>query len=118
MDRRIDLDLAAEAALAKIAALTLTDLDVDPFTWRDADQPWPQDLQTDRRSMTSPVSFGIRAGRNGAEGSLVLFDGGWTDLTFYDPRDGREIVDAVGVDEALDLESYALLVERFLRLFQ
>ncbi|SDZ32621.1 hypothetical protein [Herbiconiux ginsengi] len=118
MDCQIDLDLAAEAASAKIAALTMPGLQVDPLTWRDADEPWPQKFRTDRRSVSNPDSFGIRARRAEAEGSLVLFDGGWTDLMFFDPRTEVEIIDSVGWDERLDLDSYASLVDRFFGLFR
>lgn len=118
MDQTIDLDGAAEVASSKVAAVTLPDVHIDALTWRDEDQERPQTLLTDRRSVVRPDSLGIQARRPSKEGSLVLFRGGWADLAFVDSDKSVEIVEAVGFDEPLNLESYGLLVERFFGLFE
>lgn len=119
MDGLIDLDAAAAVASSRIEAWRGPVVQVEPLTWRDAAQPWPQRLSTDRQQVIEPDSLGLRVRGGDQEGTLVVFRGGWADLTYVDLATSVDpVVEAVGWEEPLRLEDYGLLVDRFLGLFR
>lgn len=95
--------IAERAARWSAAGLT-----VGAVTWRDADAPWPQRLETDRALVRDPDSVGVLVSRaTDAELSVVLFRGGWADVDFFAGHDeaGLDVagpLPAFGIDSAAE----------------
>ena len=81
MDKLIDLDTVAAELERRRAVWTAAGFTVGPLTWRDAAAGWPQPLVTDRSAVIDPESVGVRLRDDGQEAELVLWTGGWADLT-------------------------------------
>ncbi|MFD0343945.1 hypothetical protein ACFVH0_35640 [Streptomyces sp. NPDC127117] len=98
MDRVVDLDEAAAALAERTAGWTSAGLEVGPVTWRGADAPWPQPLETDRDRVRDPDSVGmVVSGPAEAVLSVVLFRGGWADVDFVADLDDAGCLPASGI---------------------
>ncbi|MFE7532513.1 hypothetical protein ACFU7Y_43500 [Kitasatospora sp. NPDC057542] len=84
MEHVLDLDEAAARIAARAPRWRAARLTVEPFTWRDGLAPWPQPLETDRSRVADPDSLGLRLADplTGGELDVVLFRGGWADVTY------------------------------------
>lgn len=118
MERSIDLDSAVAVAASVLNSCDLPGFRVDAPTWLEGDSGWPRLFETVRETVNDPISLGIRAHRHDREGSLVLYGGGWADLSFADFAREHGFEDRVGWDEPLSVESYRELVARFVALFR
>jgi hypothetical protein len=78
-------------------------------TWRDASEPWPQQLRADRMDVTDPDSLGIHLQYGNSEVFIVLFRGGWADVTFWRPAQ-EPIMDAPKIP---DVPTYGAVVDQF-----
>ncbi|MFE3294356.1 hypothetical protein [Streptomyces sp. NPDC059201] len=73
------------------------------MTWRDAEAPWPQPLETDRARVRDPDSLGVVvSGRAEAALSVVLFRGGWADVDYVADLDDAGCLPASGITSAAD----------------
>jgi len=102
MDRIVDLDIAAEEIDVRRAGWTADGLDAGPTTWREsaATGAWPYPILPDRQKLVDPDSVGVIV-KSGDRGfmEIVLFRGGWADLTVGVYDDDREpIVGAPEID--------------------
>ena len=115
----IDLDLAAQQIQARIDSWEQRGLAVGPITWRDQGDGYPPVLKIDRSLVTDADSVGVRVGFADAEGDIVLFKGGWADFVFWsgDIEDDA-ILEAPGVDDALDVEEFGAQLDRLFGLFE
>lgn len=81
--------------------------------------PWPYLLKTDRSEAANANSVGVAVRKQGQEGSLVIFRGGWADLEY---RAGRQfdapVAEAPGVGDPMTLADVEQLLERFASLFR
>ncbi|MFE7633929.1 hypothetical protein ACFU7Z_07895 [Kitasatospora sp. NPDC057518] len=84
MERVVDLDDAAARIAARAPGWRAARLTVGPLTWRDRLAPWPQPLETDRARVVDPDSVGLRLADplTGGELEVVLFRGGWADVSY------------------------------------
>jgi hypothetical protein len=81
----IDLDAAAREIDARRERWTRAGLSVGPLTWRDEAEEWPQTLKTDRAVVVDPDSIGVVIDRDTwRPGEIILFRGGWADVTLVD----------------------------------
>jgi hypothetical protein len=79
----IDLDAAAKAIEARRSNWERLGFHVGQLTWRDQARGWPWQLVSRDRAV-QPDSVGFRLNRGVAEGGIVLFDGGWADVEWWD----------------------------------
>lgn len=115
MDKRIDIDAAAQVLRDRLAARP--DLTPSPLTWMDFGAAFDEPLSIDRPTIREPYSVGVEVRRGAEEGRLVLFAGGWADYEFWlgtaaaaaDP-----VLDAPGWDDWLDVERFGAVVDRLL----
>lgn len=76
----VDLDELAKR-LRGLVAEWKRSAQVEPFTWRDEQAPWPQPIVTDRGQVAVPESLGIRLLRApDDEAEIVVWTGGWADV--------------------------------------
>ena len=80
VERRVDLDQVAGLISRHAFAWEESGLMVGPLTWRDAATGWPSPLMEDRGQVVEPDSVGVAVRKDGQEGHLVVFGGGWADL--------------------------------------
>ena len=82
MERIVDLDLAAAEIERRRPSWLANGLQPGPTTWRESAGSWPFPIVPDRARVTDPDSVGIvvKADARGAM-EIVLFRGGWADLT-------------------------------------
>lgn len=98
MDRVVDLDEVTVALAERTAGWTSAGLEVGPVTWRGAEDPWPQPLETDRDRIRDPDSVGVViSGPAEAVLSVVLFRGGWADVDFVADLDDAGCLPASGI---------------------
>lgn len=82
MDRTIDLDQAAVEITRRRSGWESDGFAAGPLTWREEAASWPRKLETDRAKVIDPDSIGVRIdGPGQSEVSVVLFRGGWADLS-------------------------------------
>ncbi|GAA0607797.1 hypothetical protein GCM10010174_26260 [Kutzneria viridogrisea] len=85
MEPILDLDSCAREIESRRAEWVRAGLTVGPLTWRDAAEPWPWPLHTDRAAVGDPDSVGVMLDyEDGPAGSIVLFRGGWADVDLLD----------------------------------
>lgn len=118
VEQSIDLDAAAVVATSVLNAGKIPGLHVYPFTWLDGEAEWPRRLEADRQLVKDPISLGIRAQKGEREGTLVIFGGGWADLSYVDLSTGYSLEENPGWGAPLQIDGYRELVNRFLTLFQ
>ena len=119
MPSRIDLDAAAAQIESRREAWAASGLDVGYLTWRDQGASWPPVITTDRSEVKSADSVGIGVRKGAQEGSVVLFDGGWADLSWWSGEPTHDPLDeAPGWDDWLDLERFGALLDRFADMFR
>lgn len=53
---------------------------VGPFTWRDEQAAWPQPIVSDRATVKTPESLGIRLHQDEDEAEIVVWAVGWADI--------------------------------------
>ncbi|MGY0489396.1 hypothetical protein [Streptomyces sp. WG-D5] len=106
MDRVVDLDEAAAVLAGRTVGWRSAGLEVGQVTWRDAEAPWPQPLETDRARVHDPDSVGVTlCGPGDAELSVVLFRGGWADVDFIADLGDAGSLPASGIASAADFET-------------
>lgn len=106
MDRVVDLDDVAVVLAVQTMGWRSAGLEVGQVTWRDAEAPWPQPLETDRIRVHDPDSVGVRfSGPGEAELSVVLFRGGWADVDFVADINDAGSLPASGIVSASDFEA-------------
>jgi len=57
---------------------------VGPLTWRDEKAAWPQPITSDRSSVESPESLGLRIECGDDEIEVCVWTGGWADIDWLD----------------------------------
>ncbi|WP_407913793.1 hypothetical protein [Kitasatospora sp. NE20-6] len=114
MERVIDLDMAVLEVERRRGRWEDAGLTVEPVTWRDEAQEWPQQLELDRAAVVDPDSFGVVLTGLGGELSVVLFRGGWADVDYFAGIDdsGTLPTSAIGSAAAFgdQLDSYVARV--------
>ncbi|MER5202477.1 hypothetical protein [Streptomyces sp. NPDC002825] len=106
MERVVDLDEAAAVLAERTAGWTSVGLEVGRPTWRDAEAPWPQPLETERARVHDPDSVGVvLSGPAQTVLSVVLFRGGWADVDFIADLDDAGCLPASGITSASDFET-------------
>ncbi|MFD9685199.1 hypothetical protein ACFWXO_05485 [Kitasatospora sp. NPDC059088] len=114
MERVVDLDEAALEIERRRGRWEDAGLTVEPVTWRDEAQEWPQQLMPDRAAVVDADSLGIVLTGLGGELSVVLFRGGWTDSDYFAGLDdfGALPTTAIGSAAAFgdQLDSYVARV--------
>ena len=119
MERRIDLDAAADEIDRRVAGWRESGLDVGPITWREKAEGWPYPLKTVRSEVREVDSIGIQVKKGEQEGSVVLFDGGWADFLYWSGSPDDEPVDeAPGWEDWLTVERFGALLDRLAGLFR
>lgn len=113
MDRLVDLDAVAAELTRRRPGWVGGGLVVGEFTWRDAAAAWPQPVVKDRSAVADPESLGlVFHGREG-EAELVLWCGGWADVSgiLGDELvvEGPDFVDAAGCVEVAESLARRLL---------
>lgn len=103
MERVIDLDAAAATATSVIGACDIPGLRVEELTWLDMRSEWPRIFIADRRSVAEPFSLGIRALTGDRECTLVVYYGGWADISFVDVGKEFYLEETVGEEKPLDI---------------
>lgn len=82
MDLILDLGLAVAQITQRQPGWVALGLTVGPVTWRGEADAWPRTVQTDRMRAVDPGSVGVRIqGPDDSEVEIVLFRGGWADLS-------------------------------------
>ena len=117
MATRIDLDQAALEIARRAEAWRANGLVVEAPTWRDIGEPWPYPLKVNRTDVKHADSLGVAVRKDTQEGSVVLFDGGWADLLYWDGTTDKLVDEAPGWDDWLNIEAFANLLDRFARMF-
>jgi hypothetical protein len=111
MERIVDLDAAAREIESRRATWEQAGFVPGPLTWRDAAEPWPQTLKTDRTTVVDPDSVGVSLdfGTEPAA-TIVLFRGGWADVDVVDfqtalgsAQDGSDVCTPAAFGALLDL---------------
>ncbi|MFG2917957.1 hypothetical protein ACGF0D_34330 [Kitasatospora sp. NPDC048298] len=110
MKRVVDLDEAVLEVEQRRSRWEEAGLTVEPVTWRDEEQKWPQQLESDRAAVVDPDSFGVVLTGLGSELSVVLFRGGWTDVEYFAGIDDAGTLPTSDIDSAAafgdQLDSY------------
>jgi hypothetical protein len=118
MDRLVDLDQVAALMTRHISSWEESGLVVGALTWRDEAAPWPSRLREDRRLVADPDSVGVAVRKDGQQGQLVIFRGGWADLEYWSGDASHQpVFEAPGWNDWLDLPATDLLLRRFAALF-
>ncbi|KJS59954.1 hypothetical protein [Streptomyces rubellomurinus] len=100
MERVIDLDQAVLEVERRRSRWEEAGLTVEPVTWRDEEQEWPQQLELDRTAVVDPDSLGVVITGLGGELSVVLFRGGWTDVDYFAGLDDAGTLPTSAIDSA------------------
>jgi hypothetical protein len=106
----IDLDAAANAIEARRSDWEQLGFHVGQLTWRDRALGWPWQLVSRDRAV-QPDSVGFRLSRGAAEGGIVLFDGGWADVEWWDGTTNDPEVSAPHIES---IDAFAALLDRAL----
>ena len=118
MDNSIDLDEAARQIQQRIDDWRRAGLEVGAITWRDQGRGYPPPLVTNRTEAIDPDSIGVRITRGNAEGSAVLFKGGWVDFEWWDGLSQDSVVlDAPGYEQPLTIAEFGKVLDRLGDLF-
>jgi hypothetical protein len=112
VDARIDLDLAAEQITRRRGAWEQRGINVGDLTWREVGEGWPPVLKTERSAVTDTDSVGVALSKGRQEGSVVLFQGGWADLLYWNGEDEEAVDEAPGWEDWLTLEAFGDLLDR------
>ncbi|HXW34183.1 MAG TPA: hypothetical protein VEJ87_06345 [Acidimicrobiales bacterium] len=100
----IDLDEVATEIDIRRGSWTERGLDVRPFTWTENDEKWPTPLLADRSEVRRPRSLGVRVLlAEQAAVELVVYAGGWADLTLIPPGGTEPEFSYIEVVEAADV---------------
>jgi hypothetical protein len=101
------------------AAWARAGLVVGAPTWRDVGVPWPYPLNADRSEVADADSVGVEIRKEGQEGRLVIFLGGWADLEYWSGRLSDEpVIEAPGADNPMTFSDVEQLLEHFASLFR
>ncbi|WAX55708.1 hypothetical protein M6B22_14325 [Jatrophihabitans cynanchi] len=115
MKHIIDRHAAADEIRSRLDSWRAKGFVVDPVTWADG-QTTVNPITTDRNAVRGDYSVGVKARRDGAEAQVVLYSGGWCDLSFWSGNPEDDPVDeAPGWEDRLDLEGFARVLDRFER---
>lgn len=116
MEDRIDLDRAAAEVRSREGRWRSRGIDVGAVTWREQGEGWPPKLKTDREQVIAPDSIGIALTKGTAEGSVVLFKGGWADFEYWDGA-GEIVMEAPGVAQPLTIDEFGRVLDRLADFF-
>ena len=75
--------------------------------WRDRARGWPWQLVSRDRAV-QPDSVGFRLKRGAGEGGIVLFDGGWADVEWWDGTTNDSEVSAPDIES---VEAFAAFLD-------
>jgi hypothetical protein len=103
----IDLDEVALSIEEKRLKWVSEGLDPEPLTWTDNDEGWPF-TRTLRADVRRPRSLGLRVNRSDQKAGmeLVVYAGGWADLTVIPPDPTKPpIATYVELDAPADLDA-------------
>lgn len=114
---RIDLDRAAKEIVRRTDCWRDRGIEVKPITWREQAEGWPPKLKTNRSEVIEADSIGVALRKGDLEGEIVLFNGGWADLTFRDGHSGQLLQEVPGWQDWMDLNAFGQLLDRFGLLF-
>ena len=114
---RIDLDATAMEIIRRTDGWRARGIEVKPITWREQAEGWPQKLKTDRSEVISADSIGVALRKGDLEGEIVLFNGGWADLAFWDGHSRKLLQEMPGWEDWMDLDAFGHLLDRFGLLF-
>jgi hypothetical protein len=82
MDRTVDLDAAASEIERRRSGWLANGLQPGATTWRESVGDWPYAITPDRDKVVDPDSVGVRiTAKDRGEIEVVLFRGGWADIT-------------------------------------
>ncbi|RII17678.1 dephospho-CoA kinase/protein folding accessory domain-containing protein [Streptomyces sp. YIM 130001] len=99
----IDLDEAATEVRRRLPGWAAAGIVAGPVTWRDANAPWPQPLETERSRAADPDSTGIMLhGPSSTELQVVLFRGGWADVLYLASPEDAGALPASGIASVTD----------------
>ncbi len=113
VDHVIDLDAAAAQIRNRVASWRDHGLDVGEVTWSDG-QTATYVITDDRDAVRGDYSVGVKARRGAIEGELLLYAGGWCDLTVWSGDPAEEPIDeAPGWEDWLDLQAFGRVLDRF-----
>lgn len=107
MEHLVDLDAALAILERRQRTWELQGVEVAEVTWRDGNENWPQRLHRDRGQVIDPDSLGIHLRHGLSEVEIVLFRGGWADVTRL-ASEGAPIVESPQVPDVL---AYCRLVD-------
>lgn len=111
MDRVVDLDEVALLLAQRTAGWTSAGLTVSRASWRDAEAPWPQPLETERARVHDPDSVGVVvSGPAEAVLSVVVFRGGWADVDFVADLDDAGCLPTSASDFAARMDQWVTRV--------
>jgi hypothetical protein len=114
----IDLDSASIELTERIEAWRAAGFRVGRMTWREQGEGWPPTLKAVRGKVTPADSIGTVVRRGRQEGTIVLLDGGWCDLSFWSGNPADDVVvEAPGYPDGLTLDEYGAVLDRFIGLF-
>jgi hypothetical protein len=82
VERVLDLDAVGAALEERRQGWETAGFTVGMLTWRDEAAPWPQELIHDRSKVSDPDSVGVVLRRGADEAEIVVFRGGWADLSW------------------------------------
>ena len=108
---RLDLDEAASQIDGVRQEWISRGLEIGPLTWREWKSEWKRPLLT-RKDVRDPESVGFTVRGGAAEGSVVLFRGGWADTMWW-PGTVDSDVEA-GAPELPDLRAFGELLDALL----
>jgi hypothetical protein len=112
VDVRIDLDAAAEQIVRRREAWKQRGINVGDLTWREVGEGWPYELKTLRSDVQDADSVGVALSKGKQEGSLVLFQGGWADLLYWNGEDEEVVDEAPGWEDWLTVDAFGDLLDR------
>jgi hypothetical protein len=114
----VDLDIAATELMRRVTEWRSAGFVVADPTWRDQGDGWPPQLKTDRSPVVRPDSIGVAVRHGIQEGEVVLFDGGWCDVTYWSGNPEAEPYQAApGHPGGLTVDGYADVLDSFIRRF-
>jgi hypothetical protein len=106
----LDLDLAAQEIEQRRAEWAKHHFEFGPLTWRDS-REWPPRLAA-REAVADPDSVGMRVHRGVAQGSVVLFRGGWADVEWWEGS--LEIDSEMTAPDVADIAAFCALLDALL----
>jgi hypothetical protein len=114
METRLNLDVVAAGIRERVPNWEGRGQEVGPITWRDGGS---RELTVDRTDVLEPDSVGVLVRTNGQEGQLVMYRGGWAEISFCDSEKNDEVIEVIGWEDWITLDAVGSVVDRFGCLF-